>query len=105
MVRLEKSWDILMIDKCKEILTNWQEKGVPIFFVRDNGKPSVSLTLVFISGTFIAFGLINGAAQLVKGIDMQSALYWHGMSLAAYLQRKYSKSGSIGDTIKKDEKN
>jgi hypothetical protein len=90
------------MERIKEILKSWQERGVPIFFVRDNGKPSVTLTLVWLSATFIMFGLINGAAQLVKGIDMQSAIYWHGMSLAAYLGRKMSKSGGLGDSIKKD---
>ena len=90
-----------MGQKFKDIIKSWQESGVPVFFIRDGGKPSVTLTLVVLSATFIMFGLINGAANLVKGIDMQSAIYWHGMSLAAYLGRKFSKSGSIGDNINK----
>lgn len=90
-----------MGQKFKDIIKAWQEFGVPIFFIRDKGQPSVTLTLVVLSATFIMFGLINGAANLVKGIDMQSALYWHFSSLAAYLGRKFSKSGSIGDSINK----
>jgi hypothetical protein len=92
------------VERIKEIIKGWQDRGVPVFFIRDNGKPSVTLTLVVLSATFIMFGLINGAAQLVKGIDMQSALYWHGMSLAAYLQRKWSKAGDIGESITVTEK-
>lgn len=91
------------MEKIKEVLKSWQEKGIPIFFIRDNGKPSVTLTLVFLSTTFIMFGLINGAASLVKGIDMQSALYWNGMSLAAYLGRKFSKKDGLGDSVSKPE--
>lgn len=90
-----------MVQKIKDIIKGWQERGLPLVFVRDKGQPSVTLTLVVLSATFIMFGLINGAANLVKGIDMQSALYWHFSSLAAYLGRKFSKSGSIGDSINK----
>lgn len=87
----------------KAIIKSWQDKGVPVFFIRDNGKPSVSLTLLIISSTIVAFGLINGAANLVKGIDMQSALYWNGMTVAAYLQRKFSKKDGLGDSVNKSE--
>lgn len=93
----------MVITSMKKLLKSWQEKGVPLFFVRNEGKPSVTLTLVVLSTTFIMFGLVNGAANLVKGIDMQSALYWHGLSLAAYLGRRFSKREGLGDSIKQDE--
>lgn len=81
----------------KALLKQLQETGVPVFFIRDKGQPSVTLTLVVLSATFVMLGLINGFAKFTKGVDMQSALYWHGMCLAAYLGRKFSKNGAIGE--------
>lgn len=79
--------------RIKEIIKSWQEKGVPIFFIRDNEKPSVTLTLVVLSATIILVGLIGKASGVLGGIDMQSALYWHGMSLATYMGRKITGDG------------
>ena len=88
----------------KEIIKRLQEKGVPVFFIRDtNGAPSVTLTLVVISSTFVAFGLINGIVKLVGGMDIQSTLYWNGMCLAAYLGRKFSKDEGLGAEEKKSK--
>lgn len=87
----------------KELIKNLQKNGVPVFFIRDKGQPSVTLTLVVLSATFVMFGLINGAAKLVGGLDMDSALFWHYSSLAAYLGRKFSKKEGLGDSITKDK--
>lgn len=85
----------------KKFIKHLQENGIPVFFVRDiTGKPSVTLTLVVVSGAFVAFGLLNRIANIVQGVDIQSALYWHGMSLGAYLGRKFSKYDGIEE--KKD---
>lgn len=104
MARMEEVSGLLMINEIKKILDSWQKRGVPFYFIRDNNKPSVSLTLVVISGTMILVGLVGKASGLLGGIDMQSALYWHGMSLAVYAQRKWSKSGAIGDSLEKNTK-
>ena len=88
----------------KEFIARLQKNGAPVFFIRDtSGMPSVTLTLVVLSGFFICFGLVNGIVKLVGGIDMQSALYWHGMSLAAYLGRKFSKDEGLGAEEKKSK--
>lgn len=91
------------MEEIKAILKSWQDKGVPLYFVRDNNKPSVSLTLVVLSSTFIMVGLIGKAAGILGGIDMESALYWNGMSLAVYAQRKYSKKDGFTDFAEKSE--
>ena len=92
------------MERIKAFIKECQEKGVPVFFIRNDGKPSVTLTLVVLSATFVMFGLINGAAKLVHGIDMQSALYWHGMTLAAYLGRKVTGDGKKIDMAAEEKK-
>lgn len=91
-----------MLSSIKDVIKSWQERGVPIFFIRDKGLPSVTLTLVWLSATFIMIGLIGKAAGVLGGVDMQSALYWHGMSLASYLNRKWSKDKGIGVSKEKE---
>lgn len=86
-------------DKIKE----WQTKGIWVPMVSDQGKPSVTLTLVWISSTMILVGLVGKASGFLGGIDMESALWWHGLSLGAYLNRKYSKDKGLGTSKKEGE--
>jgi len=84
-----------MKEKFMEFVNWCNQKGIPVPVGRDpkTQEPSVSFTLVVVSSFFVAIGLLNSVAQIFKGIDMQSALYWNGMCLALYLSRKVSGNG------------
>jgi hypothetical protein len=84
-----------MIAKIKELLNKANSKGIPVPLIKDpaTGVASVSLTLVVMSATYVQIGLLNSLAQVFKGIDMQSALYFFGTSCALYFSRKVSGDG------------
>ena len=65
--------------------------------IRDplTSKGSVSLTLVFLSSIYVQLALLNMFAQMFKGVDIVNALYWHGMGLALYYGRSFSKKDDI----------
>lgn len=94
-----------MPDKLKELIRRMNEKGIPLPVARDpaTGKGSVTFTLVAVSAGIIVIGLLNSAAQIFKGVDMESALYWNGMSLAAYLGRRMSGNGKNVEIESKKE--
>ena len=79
------------------ILNRLNKNGIPMPMVRDplTGKGSVSLTLVFLSSIYVQLALLNMFAQMFKGVDIVNALYWHGMSLALYYGRSFSKKDDI----------
>lgn len=77
---------------------NWMnEKGLPVPVCRDpkTGQASVSLTLVVVSAFYVQVGILNSIANVFKGVDMQSALYWFGMCSALYFGRKISGDGKV----------
>ena len=84
-----------MPDKLRAIIQRMNQLGIPVPVARDpsTGRGSVTFTLVVVSGGIVLIGLLNSAASLFKGVDMTSALYWHGMSLATYLGRRSSGDG------------
>lgn len=78
--------------------------ALPVFRDPVSQAPSVSFSLVVVSSFFVMVGLLNGIAQLFKGVDMQSALYWAGMSYALYFGRRVSGDGKSLSIKDKGEK-
>lgn len=85
-----------MLDKIKEFVNKMNAAGVPMPMVRDSktGQGSVSLTLVFLSSLYVQLALLNSFAQFFKGVDIQNALYWHGLCLTLYFGRSFKKDGN-----------
>jgi hypothetical protein len=84
-------------------MKNWKnfidwasKKGIPVVFVRDpiTQLPSVSLSLVVISTGFVMFGLFNKVANLMSGVDMESALAFFYASCSLYFGRSVAKGVS-----------
>jgi hypothetical protein len=72
-------------------LTTWcMEKGIPVPILRDavTQKPSASFTLLVVSSGLVIFGLINKAAKLVDGIDIDNALQFFYACAGLYFGRK-----------------
>ena len=91
----------------KGFFAKMNEFGIPMPMIRDpkTGKSSVSLTLVILSSVYVQLALINMFAKFFKGVDITNALYWHGMCVALYYGRSFSKDGdkvSIGNENKPD---
>ena len=51
-------------------------------------KPSASFTLLVVSSGLVIFGLINKAAKLVDGVDINNALQFFGICAGLYFGRK-----------------
>jgi hypothetical protein len=66
------------------------EKGIPVPILRDavTQKPSASFTLLVVSSGLVIFGLINKAAKLVDGIDIDNALQFFYACAGLYFGRK-----------------
>lgn len=93
----------VLIDKLLQYRDYLNERGISIPVLRDPVKkaPSVSLTLLFLSGNVVLAGLIGKIAGKLGGIDMTQALYWFGMCAALYFGRSFSGSGK---DVKLDDK-
>jgi hypothetical protein len=63
------------------------EYGVSIPLLRDHGKPSVSLTLLWISSVFVILGLLSLSVKWLQ-INVWEALAWHITSAVLYYNRK-----------------
>lgn len=82
-----------LLEKMKAKIKDWQENGLPVFFLRDEQKkaPSVSLTMMLISFTLVVFGLINKAAKWVDGVDVDNSLELLIITSSLYFGRSLSK--------------
>lgn len=80
--------------KIKELqnkLIEWcTKKGIPVITFRDpvTQQPSASFTLLVVSSGLVIFGLINKAAKLVDGIDIDNALQFFYACAGLYFGRK-----------------
>lgn len=83
-----------MPEKMKKLISDLQNKGIPLFFIRDykSGQPSVSLTFFVISSLVVLIGLIGKYSNYLD-IDMKDSLYWNGMCAALYFGRNVSGNG------------
>lgn len=66
------------------------KKGIPVITFRDpvTQQPSASFTLLVVSSGLVIFGLINKAAKLVDGIDIDNALQFFYACAGLYFGRK-----------------
>lgn len=66
------------------------KKGIPVITFRDpvSQQPSASFTLLVVSSGLVIFGLINKAAKLVDGIDIDNALQFFYACAGLYFGRK-----------------
>lgn len=83
-----------MMNKLKELFRKMNEVGLPIPLLRDHGKPSVSLTLLWISSIFVILGLLSLSIKWLQ-VNVWEALAWHVTSAVLYYNRgaKISKDG------------
>jgi hypothetical protein len=81
------------MERIKEFIKYLQENGVPIFFIKDPAtkSPSVSLTMLVISFSLCVFSLINKAAKVFEGIDVDNSLELLIISSSLYFGRTLSK--------------
>jgi hypothetical protein len=89
-------------DKWIEIVSNCNEKGIPIPLARDHGVGSVSLTLTLISFTLCAAGIIGKWSGALGGIDVSNAFQLFLACGGLYWGRKISKTPK-DITIEKSE--
>lgn len=84
-----------MKEKWQKIVDYCTKRGIAIPVIRDpvTARPSISLTLVVVSAGVVMFGLFNKVANLVHGIDMESALSFFYSSAALYFGRSFDKLG------------
>ncbi len=82
-----------MYEVIRAKIKEWQEKGIPVIFLRDQDKkgPSVSLTMLMISFSLCLFALINKFAKLVQGVDVENSLQLFGICAGLYFGRSFGK--------------
>lgn len=91
-----------LLKKLKQIVLSANKDGIPLPMVRDpaTGRGSVTLTMVVVSFG-VAILLLGGkAVNLVGAIDYSNVLWLLGVTLSAYLGRKFQANGKdiqIGD--------
>ena len=92
-----------MFDKLNKMLDKAHKLGLRLPYLRDplTQKPSVTLTMLFISFNFYLFTLINQFAKFFSDIDGAGQLLI--ITSGLYLGRSFStKSGSSKDHKKED---
>ena len=82
-----------LYEKFKKQINYWQKNGVPILFWRDEQKkaPSVSLTMMLISFILCILSLINKAAKVVEGVDVENSLQLFMVCAGLYFGRSFGK--------------
>lgn len=95
-----------MIEKLKDFANRLNKLGVPTPMLRDpkTGVASVSLTMMFISFTLCAVGLLGKASGFLGGVDLSQALTLLGITSSLYFARNFnSKSGDSAISEEKKE--
>lgn len=88
------------LKELQEKFVEWcTKKGIPVPILRDpvSQKPSASFTLLVVSSGLVIFGLINKAAKLVEGVDIQNALQFFYACAGLYFGRKLTNDNKEGD--------
>lgn len=78
------------MDKLKQLVKDLQDKGIPIFLLRDmtTKLPSVTFSLLIVSALMVVLGLIGKFAKLAGGFDIENSLTFFGICFGGYLGRK-----------------
>lgn len=94
-----------LYEKFKKQIAYWQKNGVPILFWRDEQKkaPSVSLTMMLVSFILCILSLINKAAKVVEGVDVENSLQLFMICAGLYFGRSFGKLKSSEDEKKSEE--
>ena len=89
-----------LYEKFKKQIAYWQKNGVPILFWRDEQKkaPSVSLTMMLVSFILCILSLINKAAKVVEGVDVENSLQLFMICAGLYFGRSFGKLKSSEPT-------
>lgn len=86
-----------MFDEIKAKLSSINEylanKGIVFPFIRDNGKPSVSLTLLMLSFLYWSLGIL----EIIKDLDLDKAENGVMIMAGLYFSRKITKDKSKMD--------
>ena len=95
-----------MLERIKVFIKTLQEKGVPLFFIRNNdGKPSITLTTVVISFIVCLAALVDNVStsKLLGGLNFDNCLNLYVTSMILYLGRSLQKGGLKSDAGTKEQ--
>lgn len=93
-----------LTEKWKTFVTSLNDKGIPVPLIRDNGKGSVSLTMLFVSFNLCVAGIIGKWSGAVGGINPQEAFNLFIACASLYFGRKLSKDSKGSVTLDDDNK-
>lgn len=77
------------MESLKGLVAKLNEYGVPLPMARVDGKPSMTATMAIMSFTTALLGQIGKVTHFIGDVDLTQANYLFGITLAAYLGRKY----------------
>ncbi len=88
----------------KNFILKLNESGIPLPLLRDNktGNGSISYTLLVISATIVAVGLIGNYTKLIE-INIQYAEYWFLACAGLYFGRNLT-TNAVTKTVQADLK-
>lgn len=95
-----------MKEKLLALIKELQNKGIPLFFIKDPvvKQPSVSLTMLVIAFTLTVLSLLNKVAKIVDGVDIENTLELLMICAGLYFGRALTRSnGNTLDTGKRGE--
>lgn len=98
---MEKLWQ-----KFKKLSNKLNDKGVPIWFLRDPNtlEGSVSLTLLFFASLWVQLGLLGKVADVFKGINLEQAMQFFYACSALYFGTTWTgKDGNKVEGSKSDD--
>lgn len=72
----------------KDFVTAMNEKGVPLPMLREQGKPSMTATMTFLSFNTALLGQMGKITKHLGDIDLTQANYLFMICLGAYLGRR-----------------
>lgn len=89
------------LDKLKNLVSQLNEKGIPLPLIRDNGAGSVSLTLLAVSFAMWSLSVIGKASGLVGGINTSDCFNMVLAMSGLYFGRKVHKSAKGSVSLEK----
>jgi len=95
-----------MKEKMIALIKELQNRGIPLFFIKDpvSNQPSVSLTMLVVAFTLSIMSLLNKVAKIVDGVDIENTLELLIICAGLYFGRALTRSsGSTLDNSKKGE--
>lgn len=78
----------VVFQNLKTVVSKMNEAGVPLPMLRENGKPSMTATMTFLSFNTALLGQIGKIGKFLGDIDLTQANYLFMICLGAYLGRR-----------------